>query len=270
MVDDILKYCTYEFCFGNYINLDNRWRCEGKYLTEDHLYCIRSGSAEFTIDGETYLLEAGKSYLFPTNKYISYHCPKAFSLDWFHFRVRIFDTIDLLDHVDCNYELPIGSDDLTRLLYAKLFILDQQEASLEKSLTMPAIIQQLAAPFLSQATINKDGVTFLKLEPALRYIEKHLDIPVRVSELAAECSYEESYFADLFSKTIGVPPAKYIVKRKMEKSKALLSTGLRIDEVSQALGFYDLSHFSKSFKRYTGMSPKVYKDFSQKSVAMPG
>ncbi|MCH2206777.1 MAG: AraC family transcriptional regulator [Lentisphaerales bacterium] len=269
MINDILKFCTYRFCFGSYINLNTKWRCEGKFLTEDHLYCIRKGYAEFTIEGKAYVLEPGKSYLFPTNRYITYRCPEEFSLDWFHFHVRIFDTIDLLDHIDCPYELPISYEGLSGMLYKRLFQLDQSDCS-QKELEMPAIIQQLCSPFLAQATVSKESQTFLKLEPALKYIERHLDIPIRVAELAAVCEYEESYFADLFSKTVGLPPAKYIFKRKMEKAKALLAAGFKVDDLRKSLGFYDMSHFSRSFKKFTGMTAKQYKKHAESGVKVPG
>ena len=260
MISDFLNFINFEYSFGNHCKLDSSWKCDGKFLTEDHLYCIRSGYAEFTMDEITYKLEPGKSFLFPTNRYITYHCPENFSLDWFHFRVKIFGSIDLLDHFDCPYELPIPSEGLTKELYAKLLSLEEQEST-ERNLASPAIIQQLCAPFLSKGKFNKDGELFLKLEPALKYIETNIDIPIRVTELASACNYEESYFADLFSKTIGLPPAKYISKRKIEKAKKLLMLGSKVDKISDSLGFYDISHFSRSFKKLTGMSPSKYKAF---------
>ena len=270
MISDFLNFISFEYCFGNYCELDHNWKCEGKFFTEDHLYCIRSGYAELTLDGTKYELVPGKSYLFPSNKYATYKCPESFSLDWFHFRVKIFDSIDLLDHFDCPYELPIPSQGLTKQLYSRLLELEQSNNE-EKNITSPAIIQQLAAPFLTKGRFNKDGELFIKLEPALKYIETNIDIPIRVSELAARCNYEESYFADLFSKTIGLPPAKYISKRKIEKAKNLLMLGSKVDKISNKLGFYDISHFSRSFKKLTGMTPSKYKTFLRsKERQVPG
>jgi AraC-like DNA-binding protein len=230
---------------------------------------IKSGYAEFTMDGVLYKLEPGKSFLFPANRYITYSCPEKFSLYWFHFHVKMFDSIDLLDHFECPYELPTENETFTEDLYKKLFEMDVSDNA-QKDFVMPAIIQMLAAPFLSRGNFNKNGNVLLKLEPALKYIEKNISIPIRIAELAEQCDLEESYFADLFSKTIGIPPAKYVTKRKVEIAKSLLTIGTKIEETSRKLGFYDSAHFSRTFKKLTGMNPSVYINKNKSKVAVPG
>ena len=51
---------------------------------------------------------------------------------------------------------------------------------------------------------------------------------------------------------------EYIHKRKISEAKLLLRTGLTPTEVATALCYYDYAHFSHSFKRITGVTPKIF------------
>jgi len=52
---------------------------------------------------------------------------------------------------------------------------------------------------------------------------------------------------------------KYGKKLKIERAKALLKHSDSITEIGEKLGFYDQAHFSRTFKSFTGQSPKEYR-----------
>ena len=50
-------------------------------------------------------------------------------------------------------------------------------------------------------------------------------------------------------------------RMRMERAKALLAdSSLRIHEVAEQVGYADVAHFSKSFKRLEGMTPGEYRE----------
>lgn len=61
----------------------------------------------------------------------------------------------------------------------------------------------------------------------------------------------ERYFGDYF----GRPPQDWLDELRLVKAALLLSEGSRVKEVSAQLGFHDVAHFSRSFKRYHGCNP---------------
>ena len=61
----------------------------------------------------------------------------------------------------------------------------------------------------------------------------------------------ERYCGDYFGRT----PRDWLDELRLVKAALLLSNGSRVKEVSSQLGFHDLSHFSRCFKRYHGCSP---------------
>ena len=70
-----------------------------------------------------------------------------------------------------------------------------------------------------------------------------------------------NHLSQLFRKHKDSTFVKYLTSVRMEKAmERLISTGDRIVEVSAFCGYQDVYYFSHSFKRYTGMPPKKYRE----------
>ena len=63
-----------------------------------------------------------------------------------------------------------------------------------------------------------------------------------------------------FTKIKGITPYRYIETIRINKSKELLKYNNDIVEVALKLGFNDQSHFTKTFKKLTGLTPEEYKN----------
>lgn len=60
----------------------------------------------------------------------------------------------------------------------------------------------------------------------------------------------------LFGSFFGVSPIKYINALKLARAEELLSSQMySVTEAAQMSGYTDMSHFSREFKKHTGMSP---------------
>ncbi len=80
-----------------------------------------------------------------------------------------------------------------------------------------------------------------------------------VKEAAKVCMISESYFRNLFFDCFKMTPSEYKMNNKMDFAKRLLkSDTLNITQISEKLNFSDIYHFSKTFKKYTGVSPKMF------------
>ena len=65
----------------------------------------------------------------------------------------------------------------------------------------------------------------------------------------------------MFHKHTGSGPSEYFQKRRVDRARQMLSVpGAGITEVAYELGFSDGAHFTKVFKRFTGCTPRAYKD----------
>ncbi|WP_160686966.1 helix-turn-helix domain-containing protein [Clostridium sp. C2-6-12] len=93
------------------------------------------------------------------------------------------------------------------------------------------------------------------------YISNHLYQDISLSELAEFVGLNSKYLSSLFHKEVGLTLTQYINSKKIEEAKHLfLSTNHSILDISEWLGFHDQSHFTKIFKKFTGVTPKKFKD----------
>lgn len=109
---------------------------------------------------------------------------------------------------------------------------------------------------LSQNTENVSA-DYCDILPAVRYIEAHYHSNTSVDELAKMCLMSNSYFRKRFSAyTGGESYTSYRNKLRIKKADELLSDPLwTIHGISEALGFYDTSHFYKIYKKFKGCLP---------------
>ncbi|MHA6619210.1 helix-turn-helix transcriptional regulator [Pseudonocardia sp. DLS-67] len=84
--------------------------------------------------------------------------------------------------------------------------------------------------------------------------------PLDVPALARSAYVSEDYFSRSFKAAFGETPHRYLLRRRMERAKALLRAGeLSVTEVCLAVGFTSLGSFSTQFRRFVGESPTSYR-----------
>jgi two-component system response regulator YesN len=99
------------------------------------------------------------------------------------------------------------------------------------------------------------------IRKAIEYIETHYaNEYLSLSHAANEAGMSDSYFSRCFKEELGLSFIDYMIKLRMEKAKELLQAAdSKTYEVAYAVGYSDYPHFSKSFKKYSGLSPNEYK-----------
>jgi AraC-like DNA-binding protein len=102
-------------------------------------------------------------------------------------------------------------------------------------------------------------------EPALirqakHFIRAHLAEPLSPGAVADHVHLNADRFSRLFKKVTGVTVAEYVNRARVERVKQLLANpDTRVSEAALATGFRDIAHFNRSFRRYTGQSPRQYR-----------
>lgn len=94
---------------------------------------------------------------------------------------------------------------------------------------------------------------------ALDYISKHVYEKLSVSTVASEANVSASYLTSLFHKYMQISPGEYIRRSKLEESKKLIREGkMNFTQISEALQYSTVHHFSRQFKEKFGITPTEY------------
>ncbi|MBD0276003.1 MAG: helix-turn-helix transcriptional regulator [Acetobacteraceae bacterium] len=93
------------------------------------------------------------------------------------------------------------------------------------------------------------------------YIEANSSHDLPLAELASVAGLSEPHFARAFRLTTGDPPHRFVVRRRVERAKALLrDTEEPVSQIALASGFASHSHLSTRFRRLVGVTPSAFRD----------
>lgn len=103
--------------------------------------------------------------------------------------------------------------------------------------------------------------TLMLAQELSRRIEQEGSEFKHIRDIAGNMGYSPSYCNRVFKKVFGLSPRQYWSQLKLRKARLLLlNHDLSVETVSRMLGYKELAHFSKQFKRWTGMTPSEYRN----------
>ena len=98
-----------------------------------------------------------------------------------------------------------------------------------------------------------------EIQAVQQAIAENLDQALPIRRLAQLAHLSESRFKARFKAEVGVPPADYTMRQRIDRTKQLLRQGdLSVTEIAMRLGFNSTQYFATAFKRYTGQTPSSY------------
>jgi AraC family transcriptional regulator len=153
--------------------------------------------------------------------------------------------------------------ELVQILMAELEANDRGEKLYLESLSCMMgihLLRQYCHP-TPNPRLNSAGLATYKLRDVLDYIQSHLHQEMSLTAMAAQLGMSRAYFATQFKQAMGVSPHQYVSQQRIEKAKRCLQTrALSLAEIALTCGFSSQSHLTKTFKKYTGTTPKAYRE----------
>ncbi len=99
------------------------------------------------------------------------------------------------------------------------------------------------------------------------YIDQHYHENITRTNLASNLYLSPDYIARIFKKEMGISLINYLIKKRIEVAKKLLThTDHPVHLISDKVGYGNYSYFTKIFKKETNFTPMDYRKITRKSV----
>ena len=134
----------------------------------------------------------------------------------------------------------------------------------EKKKDYISVVGALLRCILTEFARSVDGGTVKNakkdlITQAIEYIDEYYLTDITSEQLSAVSHYSYERFRHLFSSVTGLPPKQYILAKRIEHAKQLLSsTSLSVTEVGSRCGFSTTTQFIKKFADSVGITPYKY------------
>jgi AraC-like DNA-binding protein len=89
----------------------------------------------------------------------------------------------------------------------------------------------------------------------LTHIEQTLEAPISIPQLAAVAHLSPSRFKSKFKEQVGIPPAEFVLRRKIEQARRCLEQGQSVTDTAYQYAFSSSQYFATVFKRLTNQRP---------------
>jgi AraC family transcriptional regulator len=124
----------------------------------------------------------------------------------------------------------------------------------------------LAVYLLNRYTVRRytpvayqGGLPGYRLKRVLDHIGDNLAEDLSLTQLAALAGMSPHYFAELFRRSMGCAPHRYVLLQRIERAKQeLRDTRYGVIEVGLDVGFQNPSHFARMFRKFVGTSPSRF------------
>lgn len=105
-----------------------------------------------------------------------------------------------------------------------------------------------------------NGLPRDKLRKVIEYINENLEHDLSLNAIATTIEMSSYHFARMFKQSMGLAPHQYVIKLRLKQAQVLLTTTeLTILEISFRVGFKSQSHFTRLFRKLTGITPRAYR-----------
>ena len=105
-------------------------------------------------------------------------------------------------------------------------------------------------------TVTQDE---LHLQKAIAYINEHYADDLSLTQVAQVLHLHPNYFSTIFTRALGVSYSRYLRRVRIDAACRLMqTTGMRLYEIAEAVGYHDHLQFNRAFRHEKGVPPSKY------------
>ncbi|MEM7010569.1 MAG: AraC family transcriptional regulator [Verrucomicrobiota bacterium] len=116
------------------------------------------------------------------------------------------------------------------------------------------------------ATPEEHASIFRELVPVVQFVDANFTKPISMKQMAELTGLSATQFNLRFRSVLRMSPTDYVLSRRIQEAqKQLTESSEPIAEIGIDVGFVDQSHFTKRFRKVTGMTPLAYRNRFRKT-----
>lgn len=242
---------------------------KGKYYVDGNEYDVTAGDLVICNPGikHTHIISNPKE---PTIEFIS-------GFTDFHFMNMAPNSIELPDNKHILHTTGELKQEIAKHCYA--MIAEKESQQLGRYFMLKAHLMQIILMVIREIldvdktdqkscnfeTYNKNYV----VNRIITYLNENYEHKISLEQIAHNMYLSPVYISKIFKEETGESPINYLIKIRLEKAREILlnSNSGSIKSIANQVGYDDVYHFSKLFKKYYGISPLHYRKQIKENAA---
>lgn len=209
------------------------------------LHYVVSGFGKFTREGITHDIGPGQIFVIPpyTETYYQADEKRPWKYTWIGF------TTEDIPHV---FQESVITCPNVGTVFNEMLACTKLENG--KSAYLSGCLWKLVSILSEHGEPKSDYV-----DKALNYMNSNYANDITIQQIADSLGLNRKYFCSIFSKRVGISPSEYLINLRLNKAAELMAAyGESPTTAALSVGYDDIYHFSKIFKKHFDKSPRDY------------
>lgn len=262
-LSDLLQSLQLQLIIAHKTQVSMSWGETNSTPEYNKLYYICEGEGWIRIGNDDYYPKPGQLFLTPAHSRVSFSAlnGRPYLKYWCHFSI-LAGPFDLFQWIGVPLCLNIEDSAHMTILFEELIGWHEQHTIVAR-LREKALLLEIVSRFLESVPIQvlqHRSEEMNRLNIIQQYVDSRLHTGISIDQMAESLHLHPNYFSAYFKKHFGIPPLKYVSRKRTDRAKLLLtSTSLSIKEIADQTGFKETSHFTKFFRKETSLTPSEYR-----------
>lgn len=252
------------------VTVHDTFRITDRVLPLYMMSYVKEGMAEAKIGKERFRTPPGSLILIPPYVHHDHYMPEGAprtTFLWWHFSLTIDGSVDIMRFINLPHTVQIQNSLVFENIFYQYVELYKKQGSIPTHIfrrakgleVMAYLFESILDAVPAQDRLMQD-IPDAFFEIMLNIVE-HPEKRISLNAMAEKYFMNSTYISNRFKKLFGVTPIRLQHSVLINKAKALLNAPAAcVGDVAQALGFSDVSTFTRFFTDRVGCSPSAYKD----------
>ena len=233
----------------------------GHVGTNDVFFFVLEGECYLNIDSETHILRRGQLALLPKGKTRRYtQMSDSFAMYEMAFSVIANgeNLMQALGFTEGNYIVDVSDIDELKGLFESSVRIEFIKSPLHSISAFANTLNVVKIYSEARSCLESDERS--RFSSVIRYMTENMSSQLTLGNLSEVACMHPTYFIKRFGDAFGMPPMAYLNRLRIYKAMSFLSSAeSSIEEIGELVGIQDRSYFSRTFKKYAGVTPTEYR-----------